>query len=293
MPRFTKQQIDFFGATIGGGSKVTSTEARHDVAVTVTLRDGELSALHRKIPKEDIPRTHKNKTKIKWSNFYNFNKKKCVALRVEHPKEAGNDETRIYFNEKSGFKPKAGEYWFIYYDKNEVAKNQLVIGTMSEVGWVISGGKKDDGTNIVSAKVAKTSGSSSSAGSISFEDHDPVGEPTQGKKYKTSPTIRKKALEAANYKCEFNSSHKTFPGKYGMQHVETHHLIPRSKKKFDVLANIVALCPTCHAKVHYAEVKTRFEMLRQLFDARESKLKNVGCPITLAEIAEMYKCLDN
>lgn len=78
---------------------------------------------------------------------------------------------------------------------------------------------------------------------------------------KRNPQKAINALKYANYKCEINPEHKSFiSGSTGKEYVEAHHIIPLSqqcnyKKSLDVEANIVALCPNCHKKIHHTSFK--------------------------------------
>ncbi|MCK9482314.1 MAG: HNH endonuclease, partial [Bacteroidia bacterium] len=67
----------------------------------------------------------------------------------------------------------------------------------------------------------------------------------------------------------------------GNSFVEAHHLIPMSEqtnyeKSLDVEANIVALCPNCHRKVHLATDEEAQEINNFLLNARHDRLVQVG-----------------
>lgn len=69
------------------------------------------------------------------------------------------------------------------------------------------------------------------------------------------------ALVNADFKCELNNSHISFPRqKDGRPYMEAHHLIPMSqsdsfKNSIDITANIICLCSNCHNQIHYGKKK--------------------------------------
>lgn len=102
------------------------------------------------------------------------------------------------------------------------------------------------------------------------------------------------ALMLANYKCEVEVNHTTFTAKSTHEnYVEGHHLIPISeyaefKNDVDVKANIVALCPTCHRKLHSGIKEDVDALLENLHHRREARLKKVGLGITVDELKYIY-----
>ncbi|ULS52377.1 HNH endonuclease [Pectobacterium carotovorum] len=87
--------------------------------------------------------------------------------------------------------------------------------------------------------------------------------------------IARKALEKANYQCEYESTHKTFISPITkLEFMEAHHLIPLSVQKdfstsLDHIYNIFSLCPNCHRKIHFGSVKDKEEILERLYRSRE------------------------
>jgi 5-methylcytosine-specific restriction protein A len=119
-----------------------------------------------------------------------------------------------------------------------------------------------------------------------FEDK-PAPPPTQNpgssrKSYKRDPQRAKNALDHAGYRCEIDPTHETFVGKAsGKPYVEVHHLIPMSQQdnypvSLDVEANIVALCPTCHRKIHLGTTEEVDEMRNMLLGKRRDRLEKAG-----------------
>ncbi len=90
------------------------------------------------------------------------------------------------------------------------------------------------------------------------------------------------ALANAHYQCEYDPSHVTFIGKStGLPFVEAHHLIPMKNQpeyeySLDIEANIVALCPNCHRKIHLGKESDMEEMKQKLLKWRNNRLKRSG-----------------
>jgi 5-methylcytosine-specific restriction protein A len=88
------------------------------------------------------------------------------------------------------------------------------------------------------------------------------------KSYPRNPIAAKRALSHADFKCEFDASHETFPRMMdGLPYMETHHLVPlkyadRFDVSIDVPGNIVCLCSACHDCIHYGQSKQ--EMIERL-----------------------------
>lgn len=109
-----------------------------------------------------------------------------------------------------------------------------------------------------------------------------------------NPIEGKKSLMIAAYKCEINPDHKTFISKCtGENFVECHHLVPMKyqgehAKSIDLSANIVALCPVCHRKLHFAELEEKTSMLSRLLKDRKERLKKIEIEISLKKLLEYY-----
>lgn len=118
---------------------------------------------------------------------------------------------------------------------------------------------------------------------------------TPSKRQKRNAAIAKNALITANYECCFDTSHKTFTSYVSKQpYVEAHHVIPMQQEdiyqySLDVPENIVALCPSCHRKIHLAIFSEKEPMLEHLFKLREEGLKTRGLELDLNQLKEFYK----
>ncbi len=114
-------------------------------------------------------------------------------------------------------------------------------------------------------------------------------------KYRRNGSYAKQALEQANYECEINSKHTTFISKAtNKQYMEAHHLFPMSAQEeisnsLDIPANIIALCPECHRKIHFAKTEEKNEIILSLYKNRESELKIFGITETSGDLLEIYK----
>ena len=112
--------------------------------------------------------------------------------------------------------------------------------------------------------------------------------------WKRNGGTARSALEASDYKCEVDSSHVTFTSATTNKNfVEAHHLIPMEfqdefKYTLDVPGNIVALCPNCHRKIHYATASEKRTILRTLFNKRRVVLQNYGIKITFEKLLKFY-----
>ena len=296
MGLFTLKQRKFFNASVGAGSLVTPREESDS---QITLDSNEKTVLHAHIPASTIPRMSIKKlsTPSKLS-FKNFQTGATVQLNLNLPKSKGN-ETRLYLSEMAGFKPKAGEYWFLF--KGNGTKN-LFIGSVDESVWVALGG-------VITRPSSKTLSPkiSSPAPHISDEEDHIY----QSEIYSSTPAAIKtgiykkehrdravalRSIQNASHKCELDVNHKTFMLETGLHYVEAHHLVPIAKQtelgvNLDIPQNIIALCPNCHRAVHHAEKASRLKILQILYSMRNSKLQSAEIKISLIELAKMYNCL--
>lgn len=296
MGKFTKNQETFFNAKYGAGSVVSN---REEYDSQITLDKYETQVLHAILPHSAIPigSVKKNPIAAKF-NFLNLNTSATVALNLNRPKPAKN-ETRLYLSEVSGYKPTAGEYWFIFVDAHT---NDLVIGHVDEVTWISSGGKRDlSKTSRITPKPVKIARPAKDDEDHIYQDDLSNLNPASSSvviytREKRSRSIAEKSLKAAGYQCEISSSHKTFNSPNGKPYVEAHHLVPLSQTNnlginLDVMENIVSMCPNCHRAIHYAEKSERFVYIKTLFALRNKSLKSRGISLTMFNLAKMYNCV--
>lgn len=117
--------------------------------------------------------------------------------------------------------------------------------------------------------------------------------PITGTKWKTSKTIRNKALDRAGRKCEFNPDHLTFKDSNKNTFMEGHHLVPMEyqdlfAQSLDIVENIVSLCPICHREIHHALPNRRKEMALYLFELRKEELTKI-LPIEQNQLISFYE----
>lgn len=110
---------------------------------------------------------------------------------------------------------------------------------------------------------------------------------------KTDPKLKATRIELSNYNCEINEEHKTFTNATGEhQYLECHHIIPISAQKdfpntkLDSMFNLIAVCPICHAKVHYANTKEKGEIFSKMYELRKNEMQKHG--FDLNEINEVF-----
>lgn len=131
------------------------------------------------------------------------------------------------------------------------------------------------------------------------EDNKPAERVMEiGLSYRRSPEIAAEALRNSNYRCEIDCEHKTFISKSTeYNYVEAHHIIPISfQNQFDVgidcEANIVALCPNCHRKIHFGKDDAKERLLKVLWEKRVKDLNHRNINIEYNELLKMYRVDD-
>jgi len=74
--------------------------------------------------------------------------------------------------------------------------------------------------------------------------------------YPRNSILKNYVKRRSGYSCEVpDCDYVGFLKPNGEQYIEVHHIIPLSEGGEDSLLNTVALCPTCHRKLHYSENK--------------------------------------
>ncbi|WP_286950287.1 HNH endonuclease [Exiguobacterium sp. UBA4551] len=116
----------------------------------------------------------------------------------------------------------------------------------------------------------------------------------KSKLFNRNKEIALRSLALAEYQCEVDKNHLTFISKVSKRnYVEAHHLIPISVSKdfsfsLDVEANIIALCPTCHKKIHHGENYEVLKLLKILYDKRNKLLEKSGVKISFNRLRIYY-----
>ena len=102
------------------------------------------------------------------------------------------------------------------------------------------------------------------------------------------------AIQNAKFKCEIDSSHKTFISEStNKNYVEAHHLIPLSFQddfdvNLDVPENVVSLCPNCHRLLHFGLFSEKKYLLIDLYNKRKSDLKALNIDVTEDKLLAFY-----
>jgi len=119
------------------------------------------------------------------------------------------------------------------------------------------------------------------------------GKGTSG--WSTNPRFAKKAIVDADYQCEYDNSHLTFTSNTTEKNfVEAHHLIPMSAQdnfefELDTPDNIIALCPNCHSKFHYAKEKEKINLMKFFLEKRIERLKERKIETSLDKLKKAYE----
>ena len=141
--------------------------------------------------------------------------------------------------------------------------------------------------------------------SVSSPDFSSVREPeflssTTGRVVKKNPSVSRKAVAASGFKCAYDPTHRTFLRASGLPYMEGHHLIPCTAgnaekywklfgRNIDCVENIVALCPTCHRRIHFGSEVERAGIIEKLYHVQSDTLKSVGLEISLEELKNLYR----
>lgn len=113
--------------------------------------------------------------------------------------------------------------------------------------------------------------------------------------YQRDPAVAAEALRRANFKCEIDEKHETFISHVkNKPYVEAHHLIPFSNQgsyqfSLDVTANIVALCPTCHRRLHHGKLANKTSDIKSLLSKRKVRLEEKELTIGEKDLLKLYR----
>ncbi|MCJ8191379.1 HNH endonuclease [Sphingomicrobium aestuariivivum] len=297
MPRMTTEQLTAFGAENGAISKITVREATRDRSVT--LDRFEKSVLFTRYHEGSFARRGgaapdgKSEYKNFLVNPHLVGNPSLESLRILLPKQTGS-ELRLY-GTNSIIDLKADELFYIFTRKGE--PNPFV-GTITPSSLAtLRNAKRAD---VVNDKERYVFDDESEDATFQQAIEDAAAKKPvkfSGERYPRDPKIALAAIRQAGFRCEAEvdgERHATFTSAVsGEPFVEAHHLVPLSTQAshdptLDSQANIVALCPTCHRKLHHAATHERLELLLRLFGARSAKLQALGLKITQADLVEAY-----
>lgn len=288
------------GAEAGAASHITYREATGDRSVTID-RD-EKRVLELSYPEMNFPRRGGGNSNNETEEFYcyvhpynNLRTSTLEKVSIVYPKK-DKSELRLYFSELSkftidrwNFRSKESQglfpYWYIYKKHNEDYPH---IG-MADAALLRINDKR--------AQIRENSADAIFQSILqNAVQSDLAGEKVKGNVFRYQRSFKQsiKALTAANFVCEVNSSHETFlSAASGQLYVEGHHLIPLSfqkdfQYKLDVKENIVALCPNCHRLLHHGTHENKRGILSMLLDERIDLLNNKNIGIDEETLLEYY-----
>lgn len=274
---------DYFNAVNGAFSIVTERE-HYDSQITLT--DVEADIVIRYFGKQNIQvgnvKSDTLKAEKKFLLYPDFNN---INLNLVFPKP-NKTELRIYISIRAGYKPSAGDIWFIY----ENIDNALTIGSMPEKIWN-SIGQNDSLDEEYQDEIEKVL-LGSTDNTISLNGRIQTTTINSRVIYQRDPRLAVMRFKTADYKCEINSSHNTFISQStNLPYMEAHHFIPMKfqhtfETALDNLENIISLCPNCHRGIHHAITEQKFELISNLYDKRPQLHR-----YDLDYIAQFYNCL--
>ena len=279
----------------GAHSTVTKREATGDKSVT--LDKDEKSVLYNLIPANSIVRKggFANDTRPSHHKFMVLDSSTGKFEEAENaltfPKD-GKNELRLYFKKRTiaNFYPTEGQQFFIL----EVAGDRRpYIGAMDSSTF--------NGTISTQSTVRSfTKGITIDEEDFDYQTlvHQPIaaGKAKQSTKntFNRNPSTARKAIKAAQYKCQQDSSHWTcVSGATGKPFLEPHHLVPMSLQpefinSLDCVANLIILCPNCHRAIHYGDLPTKRDMLTDFFNKQVGDLAKSGVNVDLPYLLEKY-----
>lgn len=114
------------------------------------------------------------------------------------------------------------------------------------------------------------------------------------KSYIRNVEMKKKALEKAQFYCEYDKTHKYFISlNTNQNYVEGHHLIPMEFQdefdfSLDVEANMVSLCVVCHKKIHHGINSDKKIIIETLYEQRKERLASCNILTTYEKLYDYY-----
>lgn len=288
MTEMTKQQLQILGAEAGAYSIVTPREATRDRSIT--LDKYEKSVLIQKYPMDIFKRRggiNDDGRKERHSFFcldnINICKNRALNLAIVFPKKKGK-ELRLYMSTADNFTCNPGDYFVIFsshsaphptvgfvpaseWESLWINQRQLPTQTIEEID--------PDDTEYQNKLRMEQAG-------LATEQNRMV--------WPRSAQTAKQALEATDYKCEFDNKHESFISPItNKQYMEAHHLVPMANQNsflisLDNIRNVISLCPNCHKKIHLGTQFDKQKMLIKLYKNRydflsqlKIKLEDIYC----------------
>jgi predicted HNH restriction endonuclease len=275
---------EYFNAKVGAFSKVTDREY-YDSQITLTGSESQIVLDYFGIKSIQVGKVKDNKVKSS-KTFKHYNSGNSIQLNLNYPK-ADKPELRLYIGKTKGFKPPAGEIWFVFISN----LNEIVIGSKKENEWNEIGQEDTEDTNYL-AEINTVLSSSSKIAKKPEGDIKTIMINSR-ESFLRNPIIAAYRFQLSKFKCEIDPTHRTFTSQKTMRpYVEAHHFIPikyqrHFKAPLDTVENVISLCPNCHRAIHYAIIDERIELINKVYRVRP---KIYG--LSEEEIAEaFYNCI--
>lgn len=260
----------FFNAVTGSYSIVTERE-EFDSQITLTDVESEMVIKYFGRSNIQVGNVASNKLKSK-KVFLLYPNFKPITLNLVFPKPE-KQELRLYISTKAGFKPKSGEIWFLYIDKN----NQLIIGSIPEQIWFDLDQIDTEDNSYLNEIQEEIKEEIFDKKRLIVPPKPKIVKVQIGSKtvYKRNPVIAVASLTKAEFKCEIDHSHKTFIAeKSKSPYVEAHHFVPMKFQSdfnfpLDCIDNVISLCPTCHRGIHLGVTDYKRFLIESIYASRE------------------------
>lgn len=257
--KFGQIQNDKFKTETGAYSIVTDREF-YDSQITATDTESEILINHFKKSNIHIGPVRDNPILAK-KPFKLYPSGKDIFLNLLFPKP-NKTELRLYLSANAGFKPAAGNVWFMF-EKN----NELWLGEITEYLWRYENSEyRNDTSESVYQEV------------IQETDEIKIQTLKERDVFSRDRKLAIHRMKLSHYKCEYEPKHDLFISRYSnFPYLEAHHLLPISlqkthKQPLDVLDNIFCLCPFCHRAVHHAENTFARNIIQKLIVTRPQVL---------------------
>lgn len=286
MPKMNEIQCKAFGALTGAYSFVTAREAGGDRSVTMDRY--EKTVLGMGYDLDGFPR---QKVENKRTSFIVHNKagENSAELAVKFPKKEGN-ELRLYMADAQDFSGNSGDVFFIFMRSGDDIPH---VGFMSPADWKQA---TEPAAPYSHNEIDTISDDAAYQAALQRPHPDLAKDGKEVTQTRIPRSIRAalEALKTANFKCEADAGHNTFTSAVtGENYVEAHHLMPMGQQSsyhynLDVPANIVALCPTCHRKIHHASATEKEDLLTKIYVHRKKVLEEASLSYRLPDLFNAY-----
>ncbi|MEX0597469.1 MAG: HNH endonuclease [Candidatus Paceibacterota bacterium] len=241
--KFSNHHRGYFNADKGAFSVITE---RENFDSQLTFTDVEAEIILDFFSEGNIHRGRvSDNPKLSKKAFKLFNGGTTVFLNVNFPKDEGS-EIRLYLSKRAGFKPTAGDIWFLY-----IKDSELWIGSMPKPKWDKLGLSKGSGRNDESDYLYQEE--------IHTNDEEKIVNLKFRDVFKRDRRLALLRMQESNFTCEVDYEHDLFISRFsGFPYLEAHHLVPLGASEIfdsslDILNNIFCLCPNCHRAIHHAE----------------------------------------